>query len=104
MLVNSSYFDKDLDNYVFKVPAKYDRTEFQIYMDTSNNATKPKTFTSSSSTGAVEEKDEFEILREVLMLIPEEKIGAPLIDGDEIIINPVIYGDMSEGGIVNSKK
>jgi hypothetical protein len=31
--VNASYFDEDIDNYVFRVPEKYAATDFYIYMN-----------------------------------------------------------------------
>ena len=62
----ASYFDPDLNNYVFKAPKSQDKMMFYIYMnidDKTDYAEKLNT-----------EEDEFAILRDVLMLIPEERV------------------------------
>ena len=49
-------------------------------------------------------EDEFEILKEVLMLVPEERLSNPTIEGDEIIISPIITSELAKGGIAKKKK
>lgn len=95
MLSNASYFDQDLDNYVFrvfflnlkknwknykqkKVPKNVDFTEFFIYMNIDDKVDYAEKLNN--------EKDEFEIMKDILMLIPEERIDSIYVDADEIIM------------------
>lgn len=59
------------------------------------------------------EEDEFGILRDVLMLIPEERVDNVqinnlfykiFVDADEMILNPYVYGDLVNGGLITRKK
>lgn len=78
MLSNASYFDQDLDNYVFRVPKNVDSTEFFIYMNIDDKVDYAEKLNN--------EKDEFEIMKDILMLIPEERIDSIYVDADEIIM------------------
>jgi len=50
------------------------------------------------------EADEFGILRDVLMLIPEERVDNIFVDADAVFLNPYVSGDLVNGGLISRKK
>ena len=50
------------------------------------------------------EADEFGILRDVLMLIPEERVDSIFVDADAVFLNPYVSGDLVNGGLISRKK
>lgn len=51
-----------------------------------------------------EEEDEFELLREVLMMIPEEQLERPFVEADQLVLAPTISGDLAQGGTVVAER
>lgn len=90
VLVNAEYFDKDIDNFAFRVPENLNQTKFYVSMDYKdlNNHTEAK---SDAIANAI---------NELIKLDPETKISKPKVDSDESILTAILGGDFMNGGTV----
>lgn len=48
-----------------------------------------------------ENTDEFELLRDILMMVPSEELEMPFVNTDEMVMEPVILGPLINGGMIN---
>lgn len=110
-LLNSSYFDRDVDNLAFTVPENVNYTVFYLYMDLPPGQTSDSKEESKEFFQAVDEErkqqgpasDEFQVLEAILKMVPEVKISQPFIDSDHTYLKPIITGDLANGGVVTDE-
>lgn len=89
--MNPSYFDRDIDNFVFVVGEKTNVTTFHLYMD--NNSIL------SNETDPV-----LKALRDMIRLVPETRYTKIKVDADESLLNPILKGRSIDGGTITTKK
>lgn len=110
-LLNSSYFDRDVDNLAFTVPENVNYTVFYLYMNLPPGQTSDSKEESKEFFQAVDEErkqqgpasDEFQVLEAILKMVPEVKISQPFIDSDHTYLKPIINGDLANGGVVTDE-
>lgn len=88
-IINASYFDSDLDNYVFNVARDVNQIKFIFHM----------------IGGIPEEKQSegFITDAETLKAIPEVNLTAPYVDVEmENITNAWFEGNLANGGLINA--
>jgi hypothetical protein len=91
LLINASYFDADLDNFVFSVPSTIKQTKFYLYIDPASNKNEPNF------------KDE-NIVQEILELAPDADMQEPKVDADQYILNPTLSGQLAKGGLISEQR
>jgi hypothetical protein len=80
LLINASYFDADLDNFVFSVPSNINYTKFYLYMDVSQF--KGETNYKVKSKDFVEDIDSSDLVEEILSLVPQVDMSEPQVGAD----------------------
>ncbi|KAM3146793.1 hypothetical protein pb186bvf_000947 [Paramecium bursaria] len=111
-LVNQSYFDKDLDEFVFVVPANQNYTVFYLYMDLPEGKVSDDKNESKEFFQALQDdddspntnSDEFQILETILKMMPEVEIRTPVVDADHTYLHPTLSGDLANGGIITDER
>ena len=89
--MNPSYFDHDIDNFVFVVGERTNKTTFYIYMDNSS--------INSNDTDPI-----VKALRDMIRLVPETKYSRLKIDADQSLVTPILEGSYVDGGYITTKK
>lgn len=89
--MNPSYFDQDIDNYVFVVGENTNITSFHIYMDNSS-------FLSNETDPVIK------ALRDMIRLVPETRFSKLKVDADESLLNPILTGKDINGGNITTQK
>ncbi|EGR27862.1 hypothetical protein IMG5_187670 [Ichthyophthirius multifiliis] len=104
LLKDASYFDQDLENFVFKIPSKFTYSIFYIYMVDTKNELNDKNFSDEDLEKFVNNKDstKLDVLQSILELIPVEEISSPQLNYDEQILQPVLKGDLVNGGTIGN--
>lgn len=102
VLVDASYFDADLDNFVFQVPSNSNSTKFYLYLEKVENDTDKETG-KKEKTESEKIEDEFQILESILKMIPEVEISTPVVDADQTILSPTVTGPLASGGMITQE-
>lgn len=89
--MNPAYFDRDIENFVYTVDEKTNKTIFYIYMD--------NTSIISNETDPI-----IRALRDMIRLVPETKYSKIKVDSDESLLTPILEGNFFEGGKITPKK
>lgn len=74
LLVNASYFDSDLDNFVFSVPSNVNTTKFYLYMEVQEDSGEKFKVKNKEE---IDDIDSEKLVEEILTMIPEVDMQEP---------------------------
>jgi len=86
LLVNSLEFDRDLDNYFYKVGSDSRKTVFFLKMEAGPGGVE--------NMGSEQDDPLINILRDVVKGTPETKVSAPRVDADSSVLLPTLNGSI----------